>query len=254
MNRYSQSKVEADPIRKFQLALGGTAQPGRDELNDPYTKDRDKEVREEKQQIEFDLIFCSNSAVKQKDGESKSIQKLASTVQSAFFFFCQRKMLTRSSASVLASHLSYFARFASSVSEPSSSSSKHSSSSFEFTPLNMIEVEKTFAKYPKNQRASACIPLLHLAQKQNNNFLTLSAMNKIAHLIGVNPLRVYEVWSILRSAFVFETQSFVSVFSCMTDCIILYNVQSSARGEIFDRCLWYYSMPAHWSGGCTRCD
>jgi NADH dehydrogenase (ubiquinone) flavoprotein 2 len=37
------------------------------------------------------------------------------------------------------------------------------------------------------------LPLLDLAQRQNNNWLPLSAMNKVAQVLGVNPMRVYEV-------------------------------------------------------------
>lgn len=48
-------------------------------------------------------------------------------------------------------------------------------------------------KYPSNYKQSAVIPLLDLAQRQNGNFLSLAAMNKVAEIIGVNPMRVYEV-------------------------------------------------------------
>lgn len=48
-------------------------------------------------------------------------------------------------------------------------------------------------KYPPNWKRSAIIPLLHLAQKQNNNFLPLSAMRKIAKITEVNEMDVYEV-------------------------------------------------------------
>ena len=37
------------------------------------------------------------------------------------------------------------------------------------------------------------MPLLDLAQRQNDNFLSLAAMNKVADIVGVNPMRVYEV-------------------------------------------------------------
>lgn len=48
-------------------------------------------------------------------------------------------------------------------------------------------------KYPLNWKRSAIIPLLHLAQKQNNNFLSLSAMKKVAKITEVNEMDVYEV-------------------------------------------------------------
>lgn len=39
------------------------------------------------------------------------------------------------------------------------------------------------------------IPVLFIAQKQNNNFLTLSAMNKVAKILEMEPMQVYEVAS-----------------------------------------------------------
>lgn len=42
------------------------------------------------------------------------------------------------------------------------------------------------SKYPPNWKRSAIIPLLHLAQKQNNNFLSLNAMKTVAKICEVN--------------------------------------------------------------------
>lgn len=42
---------------------------------------------------------------------------------------------------------------------------------------------------------SAMLPLLDLAQRQNHNFLSLAAMNKVAQILGVIPMRVYETAS-----------------------------------------------------------
>lgn len=47
--------------------------------------------------------------------------------------------------------------------------------------------------YPRNYKASAVIPLLTLAQNQNKGWLPLSAMNKVAEILGMAPIRVYEV-------------------------------------------------------------
>lgn len=49
------------------------------------------------------------------------------------------------------------------------------------------------ARFPTNYKQSACIPLLDLAQQQNNGWLSLNAMNKVAQIIEVPPIRVYEV-------------------------------------------------------------
>eukprot|EP00899_Mesostigma_viride_P009944 jgi/Mesvir1/18951/Mv18920-RA.1 len=64
---------------------------------------------------------------------------------------------------------------------------------FDFTPENMKKVEKLLSHYPANYKRSAVIPLLDLAQQQNQGWLPLAAMNKIAEIVDVPPMRVYEV-------------------------------------------------------------
>lgn len=44
------------------------------------------------------------------------------------------------------------------------------------------------AKYPTNYKHSAVIPMLFIAQKQNDNYLTLSAMNKVAKILEMAPI------------------------------------------------------------------
>lgn len=69
------------------------------------------------------------------------------------------------------------------------------STPFEFSNENFKEVEKILAKYPPTWKRSAIIPLLTLAQKQNDNFLSISAMRKVAKITEVNEMDVYEVAS-----------------------------------------------------------
>ena len=67
------------------------------------------------------------------------------------------------------------------------------SSPFEFTPESYEAIQVMLSKYPDNYKSSAVIPTLFIAQKQNNNFLTLSAMNKVAKVLEMTPMQVYEV-------------------------------------------------------------
>ena len=66
---------------------------------------------------------------------------------------------------------------------------------FDFTVANYDRVAAILSKYPTNYKQSACIPLLDLAQRQNNNYLTVGAITKVAEILGCNPMRVYEVAS-----------------------------------------------------------
>ncbi len=66
---------------------------------------------------------------------------------------------------------------------------------FEFTPDNIVKIEKIIAKYPKGRQQSAVLPLLDLAQRQNNNWLPEAAMRKVADILSMPYIRVYEVAS-----------------------------------------------------------
>ncbi len=67
--------------------------------------------------------------------------------------------------------------------------------SFVFTPENLAKSAEIIAKYPAGRQQSAVMPLLALAQKQNNNWLPKIAMDYIAQMLGMQPVRVYEVAS-----------------------------------------------------------
>lgn len=66
---------------------------------------------------------------------------------------------------------------------------------FDFTDDNYEQIAVILKRYPKNYAASAVIPLLDLAQRQNGGWLPLAAMNKVAKLLQMAPIRVYEVAS-----------------------------------------------------------
>lgn len=68
-----------------------------------------------------------------------------------------------------------------------------SSIPFEFTKENIHKIGEILKKYPTQYKKAAVLPVLHLAQKQNNNWLPISAMNKVAEILEMPRMRVYEV-------------------------------------------------------------
>lgn len=64
---------------------------------------------------------------------------------------------------------------------------------FEFTSDNMAKIKGMLSNYPSNYKQSAVIPVLDLAQQQNGGWLPVSAMNKVAQVLGMPYIRVYEV-------------------------------------------------------------
>jgi NADH-quinone oxidoreductase E subunit len=66
---------------------------------------------------------------------------------------------------------------------------------FEFTAANLAEAKKIIARYPAGRQASAVMPLLWLAQKQNENWVSQAAIEYVAGMLGMAPIRVHEVAS-----------------------------------------------------------
>ena len=64
---------------------------------------------------------------------------------------------------------------------------------FSFSDESLDEARRHLAKYPQGRQASAVLPLLHLAQRQNGGYLTLQALDYVADFLQMPPIRVYEV-------------------------------------------------------------
>src|SRR5437660_9187092 len=65
--------------------------------------------------------------------------------------------------------------------------------SFEFSPENLDRAKAHMAKYPPGRQASAVLPLLWIAQGQHGGWLPRAAMDHIAQILEMPPIRVYEV-------------------------------------------------------------
>ena len=64
---------------------------------------------------------------------------------------------------------------------------------FKFSDENLKKVEEILKRYPKKNSKSAVMPLLYLAQRQNDNWIPLSAMKYIAKMLEMPYIKVYEV-------------------------------------------------------------
>ena len=71
--------------------------------------------------------------------------------------------------------------------------SKNQPENFEFTKESLEEAKNIIKKYPKNKQQSAVMPLLNIAQKQNDNWIPLSAMKYIGKFLEMPYIKVYEV-------------------------------------------------------------
>lgn len=66
---------------------------------------------------------------------------------------------------------------------------------FEFNQENQDKAKQIISKYPAGRQKSAVMPLLDLAQRQNNNFVSKDIIEHIAKMIDLAPIQVYEVAS-----------------------------------------------------------
>lgn len=66
---------------------------------------------------------------------------------------------------------------------------------FAFTAENQDAAKVILAKYPEGREASATMPLLTLAQRQNKNWLSPAAIELVSEMVGLPVIRVYEVAS-----------------------------------------------------------
>ncbi len=71
--------------------------------------------------------------------------------------------------------------------------SKTQPNTFEFNLENKNLAKKVILNYPNGKQKSAVMSLLYIAQKQNNNWIPLSAMKYIAKFLDIPYIKVYEV-------------------------------------------------------------
>jgi NADH-quinone oxidoreductase subunit E len=62
-----------------------------------------------------------------------------------------------------------------------------------FSEQKLERAKEIIARYPEGKHKSALIPLLHLAQEENNGWLSVEAMDYVAELLRLTPIEVYEV-------------------------------------------------------------
>ncbi len=64
---------------------------------------------------------------------------------------------------------------------------------FAFSAENKKKIKAILAKYPKERKNSAVLPLLDLAQRQHDNWLPMKAIEAVAEICDMAEIRVLEV-------------------------------------------------------------
>ena len=71
--------------------------------------------------------------------------------------------------------------------------SKDQPEKFEFDQQSLEAAKKILSNYPKGKEKSAVMALFYIAQRQNNNWIPLSAIKYIAKFLNMPYIKVYEV-------------------------------------------------------------
>ncbi|HLX93351.1 MAG TPA: NAD(P)H-dependent oxidoreductase subunit E [Puia sp.] len=62
-----------------------------------------------------------------------------------------------------------------------------------FSPEKLKQANELISHYPEGKQKSALLPLLHIAQEEFGNWLSVETMDYVASLLQIEPIEVYEV-------------------------------------------------------------
>jgi len=91
---------------------------------------------------------------------------------------------------------------------------------FEFSVENQKLVSEIIAKYPVGRQKSAVMPLLDLAQRQNNNWVSKDVIETIAKTLGMPEIKVYEVASFYTMYNLKPVGKYLLQFCKTTPCML----------------------------------
>lgn len=91
---------------------------------------------------------------------------------------------------------------------------------FIFNQENQKKIQEILAKYPPERKKSAVMPLLDLAQRQNNNWISKEVIAKIAEILEMPEIKVYEVASFYTMYNLKPVGKYLLQFCRTTPCML----------------------------------
>ena len=70
---------------------------------------------------------------------------------------------------------------------------KHYNQEINMTEALMERINELISHYPEDKRKSALLPVLHEVQDAHDNWLSIELQNKVAEILHIKPIEVYEV-------------------------------------------------------------
>jgi NADH-quinone oxidoreductase subunit E len=71
----------------------------------------------------------------------------------------------------------------------------HYKQEINMTETLMLRINELISHYPENKRKSALLPVLHEVQDAHDNWLSFELQDKVAEILHIKPIEVYEVVS-----------------------------------------------------------
>jgi NADH-quinone oxidoreductase subunit E len=79
----------------------------------------------------------------------------------------------------------------------------------EFSSETLDKIRKIISRYPEGRSESALLPVLHIAQEELGGYLSPDVMDYVAGLLGIPPIRVYEVATFYTQFYLEKTGTYV---------------------------------------------
>lgn len=91
---------------------------------------------------------------------------------------------------------------------------------FKFNKENQDKIAEILAKYPVERKKSAVMPLLDLAQRQNDNYISGEVITEISEILEMPEIRVYEVASFYTMYNLKPVGKYLIQFCKTTPCML----------------------------------
>lgn len=100
----------------------------------------------------------------------------------------------------------------------------HFTQNINITENLMSRINELISHYPANKSKSALLPILHEVQDAHDNWLSIELMDKVAEILGISQIEVYEVVSFYTMFNRRPIGRYMFEF-CQTSCCTLRGVE-----------------------------
>ena len=101
---------------------------------------------------------------------------------------------------------------------------KHYEQKINMTESLMNRINELLSHYPEDKKKSALLPVLHEVQDAHDNWLSIALMDKVAEILGILPIEVYEVATFYTMYNLKPIGKYMFEF-CQTSCCCLRGVE-----------------------------